>query len=418
MPLTDIAVRTAKPKAQQYKLPDERGLYLLVHPNGGKYWRLRYYFLGKEKLLAIGVYPDVSLKDARERRDEARKLAANGTDPGVAKKAKRAAAVASEANTFEAVAREWFMVWSAGVTPKYSCKVINRLEQDVFPWIGGVPVADLTRPMIADVLFRTATRTGRSHESKDRQVVGTAHRELSHINQVMEWACVHRGVPFNPCYGIQKQLPKEKTKHHAAITDPVKARELLLSLASYKGSPVIRTALALAPLVFQRPGEFRKMKWADIDLDAGEWRFSASKTHVDHMVPLARQAVALLRGLHPLTGRGEYVFRNRQNHADCMAEDAINNALRRLGWDTQKDITGHGFRAMARTILAERLKTPPDVIEMQLAHKVPDRHGEAYNRAKYIDERRRMMQAWADYLDELKAGPQGGAKVIQLRGAA
>jgi integrase len=400
MPLSDTAIRAAKAAKKPQRLFDGGGLYLEISPSGGKLWRMKYRFGGKEKRLSFGVYPDVSLKDARERRDEARKLLANGKDPGEVKKAQKAAIQAAIADSFEAVAREWFGTWKANKAESHSSKIIARLENDVFPWIGGEPVAGITAPMVLSVLRRI----------ESRGVIETAHRAKENISMVMRYAIATGRAERDPCPDLRGALTPVRKRHMAAITTPSEAGALLRAIEAYKGSYVVRAALSLAPLVFVRPGELRTARWSDIDLEQGEWRYTVSKTRTDHLVPLARQAVEILREIHTLTGQGEFVFPGL-NHGQAISDATINKALRSLGYCTKTEMTGHGFRAMARTLLHEELHFPPEVIEHQLAHSVPDALGTAYNRTKFLKERREMMQAWADYLDQLKKG----SDVIPLR---
>jgi integrase len=351
----------------------------------------------------MGVYPQVTLAEARERRNEARKLLANGVDPGAARKAQKRARQELAVNSFEAVAREWFDVWRADKAESHSGKVIARLEKDVFPWLGGRPVAEIKAPEVLSVLRRI----------ESRGVIDTARRAKEHISMILRYAIATGRAERDPCPDLRGALARPASRHMAAITDPVKAGELLRAIAGYPGTLAVRAALALAPLVFVRPGELRAARWSDIDLEKAEWRYVVSKTRTEHLVPLPTQALAILRDLRPVTGAGEYVFPNVRPGRP-MSNAAINRALQTMGYDTRTEITGHGFRAMARTLLAEELHFPPEVIEHQLAHKVPDALGTAYNRTKFLKERKAMMQAWADYLDKLKAG----ADVIPLRGTA
>ena len=403
MPLTDTAIRKAKPAVKPYKLADEKGLYLLIGPTGSKLWRVKYRFGGREKLLSLGVYPDVSLKDARERRDEARKLLANGTDPGAAKKAEKLAGAERATNSFEAIAREWFGKFSPTWAPSHSSKVIARLEKNVFPWIGGRPLAEITAPELLTVLRRVESRG--AHD--------TAHRVKQECGQIFRYGIQTGRAERDPSSDLRGALPPVRHKHMAALLEPAQVGELLRAFDAFQGTFVVRCALQVAPLVFVRPGELRKAEWAGFDLDKGEWRYLVTKTNTEHLVPLAKQAVAILRELQALTGHGRYVFPGRDPKLP-MSDAAINAALRRMGYDTKTEITGHGFRAMARTILHEELHVKPEVIEHQLAHKVPDALGAAYNRTKFLKERRAMMQQWADYLDKLKAG----AEIVRLRGTA
>lgn len=403
MPLTDTAVRNAKPGDKPAKMFDERGLFLIVTPAGGKWWRLRYRYDGKEKLLSLGVYPDVGLKDARDRRDEARKLLANAIDPGENRKVQKAAKVERATNSFEAIAREWFAknreTWAAS----HADKIIKRLENDVFPWLGGKAIAEITAPNVLAVLRRI----------EGRGTNDTAHRASGNISQVMRYAIAIGRAERDPVPDLRGALPPLRHDNFASITEPAKVAELLRAMDAFSGTFVVKSALLLAPLLFVRPGELRKALWADIDLDKAEWRYFVTKTKTEHSVPLASQAVAILRDLHALTGHGSNVFPGRDPQKP-MSEAAVNAALRRMGYDTKTEITGHGFRAMARTILHEELQQKPEVIEHQLAHKVPDSLGTAYNRTKFLKERKAMMQLWADYLDKLKAG----AEVIPLHGSA
>lgn len=403
MPLTDTAIRTAKPDTKPVRMFDGGGLYLEISPAGGKLWRLKYRFGGKEKRLALGAYPEVSLKEARERRDEARKLLANGADPGEAKKAQKAAGVERATNCFEVICREWLESRKDSVEPAQHTKTLARMESDVFPWLGGRPITDITAPEVLAVLRRIDERGARY----------TAHRVRSEISRCFRFAVATGRAERDPCPDLQGAIPPVKTEHMPSLTTPKDAAELLRAIDAFRGTFVVKCALLLAPLLFVRPGELRKAEWSGFDLDKGEWRYLVTKTKTDHLVPLATQAIALLRELHALTGHGRYVFPGRDPQKP-MSDAAVNAALRRMGYDTKTEITGHGFRAMARTILHEELHIKPEVIEHQLAHKVPDALGAAYNRTKFIKERQAMMQLWADYLGKLKAG----ADVILLQGNA
>ncbi len=403
MPLTDTAVRNAKPGEKQRKLADEKGLFLLVHPNGSKYWRLKYRFGGTEKMLALGVYPDISLVDARQRREDARKLLANGVDPGENRKAVKAAGEIRAANSFEVVAREWFASNKSTWAANHADKIITRLENDVFPWMGGKPIAEITAPMVLEVLRRI----------EKRGTLDTAHRAKGNCSQVFRYAIATGRAERDPCPDLRGALPPARETNFPSIVDPVKVAELLRAIDAFQGTFVVRCALLLSPLLFVRPGELRRAEWAGFDLDQAEWRYFVTKTKTEHIVPLSSQAVAILRDLFALTGHGRYVFPGRDPQK-AMSEAAVNAALRRMGYDTKTEITGHGFRAMARTILHEKLGIDPHIIEHQLAHSVPDALGTAYNRTKFLDQRTAMMQQWADYLDKLKAG----ADVIPINGKA
>ncbi|MBV8270944.1 MAG: integrase arm-type DNA-binding domain-containing protein [Cupriavidus sp.] len=408
MPTTDVAIKNAiksvKDADKPLKLFDGGGLFLHITPGGGSYWRLKYRMAGKEKLLSLGVYPDVSLAAARKKRDEAREKLADGIDPGEAKKADQRAAKLAANNSFEAVARDWLDERKSTVEEAQHIKTLARLVNDVFPWIGKRPITQIDAPEILAVLKRIDSRGARF----------SAHRVRSEISRVFRYAIKEGKAKADPAKDLIGAIPPAAPTHFASITDPVKVGEMLRAFEGFSGTFPVLCALKLAPLLFVRPGELRKAEWGQIDLDRAEWRYRVSKTKTDHLVPLATQAVAILRELQALTGGGTYVFPGARTAQRPMSEAAINAALRRLGYDTKTEITGHGFRAMARTILHEELHQKPEVIEHQLAHTVPDALGAAYNRTKFIKERRLMMQRWADYLDQLSAG----AKVVPLRTAA
>lgn len=401
MPLSDTAVRNAKPRDKAFKLYDEDGLFIIISPKGGKWWRFKYRLGGKEKLLSIGTYPEIALKDARERRDQARKLAANGIDPSDTRKAEKAAG--SSANSFEAVAREWIASHMKDKAASHRDKVLRRFENYVFPWVGQKPVGEISAPEMLTAVKRI--------EALGK--LETAHRALQTAGQVFRYAVQTGRAVRDVTADLKGALPPTTIKHMAAITEPAKVAELLRAIDGFNGTFVVQCALRLAPMLFVRPGELRRARWAEIDLDAGEWSYFVTKTKTDHLVPLPTQAITILRELHPLTGQGEYVFPGGHTPLKPMSEAAVNAALKRMGYDTKTEITGHGFRAMARTLLHEELESDPNIIEHQLAHKVPDALGEAYNRTRFIKQRKQMMQKWADYLDELKAG----AKVISLKQA-
>lgn len=392
MPLTDVAIRAAKPADKPLRLFDADGLYLEVAPAGGKWWRFKYRFGGKEKRISLGVYPDVGLRDARERRDGARKLLANGVDPGVARKVQKAATVERTANSFEAVAREWFARYSPGWAKSHADKIMARLEKDAFPWLGSRAIAEIKAPELLSVLRRV----------EGRGAVDTAHRVQQNCGQVFRYAVATGRAERDVSADLKGALPPARHTHFASVTNPQEVAALLRALDGFQGTFVVQCALRLAPMFFVRPGELRTAEWSQFDLDKAEWRYTVSKTKTEHLVPLAKQAVAILRELYALTGHRQYVFPGRDVKKP-MSGAAINAALRRLGFDTKTEITGHGFRAMARTILHEQLRFPSEVIEHQLAHKVSDSLGTAYNRTKFIDDRVAMMQKWADYLERMKA---------------
>jgi integrase len=400
MALTDTAVKNAKSDGKTVKMFDERGLYLELSPSGGKWWRLKYRFDNKEKRLSLGVYPDVRLKNARDRRDKARKLLANGIDPSENRKTQKAVHADRAANSFEVVAREWFAKYAKTWAASHSERVVRLFERDIFPWIGGRPVADVTAPEILTVVRRIEARGA----------LETAHRALGNCGQVFRYAVATGRALRNPSGDLRGALSPVKKSHFAAATEPKQVADILRAMDGYEGTLTVRCALRLAPLVFVRPGELRKAEWEDIDLDAAEWRYTVTKTNTPHIVPLSRQAVEILREIHPLTGHGRFVFTGARSNTRSMSDNAILAAMRRMGID-KDEMSGHGFRAVARTILDEVLGVRPDYIEHQLAHAVRDPNGRAYNRTAHLVERKKMMQKWADYLDKLKAG----AEVIPIR---
>jgi integrase len=401
--MTDVVVRNAKSSGKTFRLFDERGLYLEVSPTGGKWWRLKYRFGGKEKRLALGVYPDVKLKDARDRRDAARKLLGDGIDPSENKKAQKLALTEGAANSFEVVAREWLAKYSPNWAASHSDRIVRLFERDIFPWIGGKPIAEVSARDVLSVMRRI----------EGRGALETAHRACGNCSQVFRYAIATGRATRDPSSDLRGALPPAKSQHFAAKTDPKEVAGILRAMDGYEGTPTVRCALRLAPLVFVRPGELRSAEWADIHLDDKEWRYTATKTKTPHIVPLSRQAVDILHELHPLTGRGRFVFPSARSNKRPMSDNAILAAMRRSGID-KDEMTGHGFRAVARTILDEVLGVRPDYIEHQLAHAVRDPNGRAYNRTAHLPERRKMMQQWADYLDKLKAG----AEVVPIRQGA
>ncbi len=399
--LTPSAVQNSKPQAKPYKLADERSMFLLVTPTGGKLWRFKYRRpdTRKENLLSLGTYPDVSLKRAREKRDEARKLLADGIDPG----AKRKAEAAAGAETFEAVAREWYAKHEPRWGKNHASNVMDRLTRDVFPWIGGKRIATLTAPDVLAVLRRVEARGA----------VETAHRERGYCGQVMRYAIATGRAENDPTASLRGALTPLTTTHHAAITEPAQVGELLRAIEGFTGTFPVCCALKLAPMLFVRPGELRQAEWTEFDLDTAEWNIPAAKMKMKtaHLVPLSTQAVEILRELHPLTGHGRHVFPGTRNPKAALSDAALLAALRRMGFD-KNTMTTHGFRAMARTILDEVLGFRPDYIEHQLAHAVRDPLGRAYNRTAHLPERRKMMQAWADYLGSLR---ESSGKIVPIK---
>lgn len=387
--LSDLAVRAAKPGEKPFKVTDGQGLYLLVNPNGSRWWRWDYRRPeGNRNTLSLGVYPDVSLKQARERRDEARRLLADGIDPG----AKRQAEKIAQSDSFEAVAREWFAKFSPNWAPSHSSKIITRLEKDILPWVGSRPVSAITAPELLTCLRRI----------ESRGALDTAHRAHQNCGQVFRYAVATGRAERDPSSDLRGALPPATHVHYASITEPEKIGALLRAIDGYDGTFVSRCALRLAPLVFVRPGELRAAKWAEFDLEKGEWRIPASrmKARVMHIVPLSSQALEILRELKPLSANSEYLFPSVRSPKKPISDNTLNAALRRLGYTTD-EVTTHGFRSMASTLLNEQ-GWSRDAIERQLAHGERDEVRAAYNYAQYLPERRKMMQAWADYLDTLR----------------
>ncbi len=406
MPLNDRVLRSFKPKERVYRHADGGGLYVEVTPAGGLWWRWKYRFGGKEKRLSFGVYPDTSLKAARQQREAARQKLAAGIDPGEARKAGKLAQAGAE--SFEAIAREWHAKFTPTWEASGADRIIRRFERDVFPWLGKRPIAELRAPELLAVLRRI----------ESRGIQETAHRVKQNCGQVFRYAVATGRAERDPTGDLRGALPPTKSKHHASIVEPKGVGQLLRAIDGYEGHFVTKCALRLAPLVFVRPGELRKAEWSEIDLDKAEWRIPAKrmKMREQHIVPLSRQAVAILRELEPLTNRGidakpdapRYLFPGARSRERPMSENAVLAALRRMGY-TKEEMTGHGFRSVASTLLHEQ-GWNHQAIERQLAHAERNAVSAAYNFAEHLPERRRMMQAWADYLDGLKAG----AKVIPL----
>jgi integrase len=391
--LTDHAIKNIKPSKKITRCFDSKGLYIEVSPNGGKWWRLKYRFLGKEKRLSLGVYPEISLKKARELRDENRKLIAEGIDPSENRKKQKLIQSDNMGNTFESIAREWLLKHGRNWVASHSERTLRRLERDIFPWIGKKPISTITAHEVLVCVQRI----------ENRGALETAHRALQNCGQVMRFAVATARLDRDPTADLKGALPPVKEKHFAAITDPTEVAELLKAFDGYEGTFIVKAALKLAPLVFVRPGELRTAKWADINFEKSEWSYFVSKTKSQHIVPLSKQALEILNEIKPLTGNSPFVFPSSRNFHRPMSDNAILSALRRLEIP-KETMTGHGFRAMARTILDEVLGFRPDYIEHQLAHAVRDPNGRAYNRTAHLKERHLMMRAWADYLDSLKLG--------------
>ena len=397
VPLTDVAIRTAKPREKPYKLYDGRGLLLLINPNGSRWWRFRYRIAGREKALSLGVYPDVGLKKARSRLEEVRTLVADGVDPAkVRKQAKQ-----QLAHSVEGVAREWFATktqWAES----HAKKVLSRLETWVYPALGSRPITSITATDVLEVLRRI----------EKRGTVETAHRILGYCSAICRYAVATQRADRDVTVDLRGALQTPATNHFAAILEPAALGGLLRAIREYRGTYPVQCALILTPHLIVRPGELRRMEWAEIDVDQRIWTIPSTKMKGkrSHLVPLSDQSLAILDELRPLTANGQFVFPSLSNKSRPMSENTVNSALRRLGY-SKEEVCAHGFRASARTLMDEVLHERIDVIEHQLGHQVRDALGTAYNRTTFLDERRAMMTRWSNYLDSLAAG----ADIIPLR---
>lgn len=397
MKLTDAKLRALKPNGKTQKLSDGGGLYVHLSPVGGKLWRLFYRFGGKQKTLAIGKYPDVSLVEARKRRDEARELLGQGIDPGERKKEGKAAAAAADlakAMTYEVVAREWFVTYSSGWTESNRAKILARQEKDVFPFLGRLPIGEITAPAVLAVARRI----------EKRGAVDTAHRAMQDCSRIFRYAVATGRGERDPVADLKGALSPVRSTSYASIKEPKAIGALLRDINAYSGNLIVRAALRLAPYVFVRPGELRRAEWAEFNLESAEWRIPAEKMkmRVVHIVPLARQVLEILHDLAQYTGGGRYLFPSMRANSSPISDMTLLAGLRRLGYG-KDEMTMHGFRSMASTLLNEQGYNR-DWIERQLAHGERNSVRAAYNYAEYLPERRRMMQEWADYLDELRAG--------------
>ncbi len=392
VPLTDVQVRNSKPKTdKQATFFDGGGMYLLVKPSGDKGWRFKYRLNGKNKLISFGTYPEISLADARKKRSEARKLIANGMDPLQAKAEEKELKNTILDNTFKKVALEWYNnQTNLAITTKQLH--MRRLDRDIFPSIGTIPISELQPKQILDKVLRPMEARG---------VGEMTARVKSIISQIFRFGVACGYIERDITTDLTGALKKVSRGHRAAITEPIQLAKLLRAIDGYDGYKVVKYALQLIPLIFVRPGELRAMKWSDIDFVNFEWRYIISKTKTDHIVPLSNQSLKILQSLRPLTGTGELVFPSVRSTTRPISDNTLNAALRRMGF-TKDEVTAHGFRATARTILEEVLHERVEYIEHQLAHCVKDTLGRAYNRTKHLAERHRMMQVWADYLDGIK----------------
>lgn len=395
MSLTDMQIKQATSREKAYRLSDGKGLYLEVTPAGSKCWRLKYRFAGKEKRLSIGMYPRVTLKEARKATDLAKDQLEQGVDPSQAKKAKKAAQTEAQLNNFENIALEWHKQQTANWSPGYAEKVLRAIQRDLLPYLGTLPLDDITPPQLLAVLRRVENRGATESAHRIKQVTG----------QVFRYAVATGRAQRDITPDLKGALATHKTQHFSAITEPEKVGKLLNMLDSYEGTSTVRAALQLAPLVFVRPKELRHAEWQEIDLEKAVWRIPAVKMKmgVDHIVPLSRQAIEILEEQKLLTGHWDgYVFPSARSPRRPMSDNAILSAFRNMGI-SKDEMTGHGFRAMARTLLDEVLEERVELIEHQLAHAVKDPLGRAYNRTAHLPQRTQMMQRWADYLDELRA---------------
>ena len=392
MPLTDTAAKQAKPKDKTYRLSDEKGMYLEVTPKGQKYWRMKYRIGGKEKRLSIGVYPATPLKKARQLREQARQHLSNGVDPSALKQVTKLTNITAAANSFKRVALEWFSKQMPIWAENHWSKVERMMERDLFPYLGTRPLNEITPPELLAVLRKIESRGALESAKRTKQIAG----------QIFRYGVATGRCDRDPAQDLTGALATPVKQHRSAITDSKLVGPLLNALDGYQGTAVVKAALRLEPLTFVRPGELRKAKWADIDFDKEEWRYYVTKTKSDHIVPLSKQAISILGDIQPLTCNSEYVFPSARTLSRPMSDNAVLSAMRRMGIG-KDEMCGHGFRAMARTIMDEELNIRPDLLEHQLAHAVKDVHGRAYNRTAHLPERKKMMQAWANYLDSLKA---------------
>lgn len=413
MPLTDTALRTRKPGPKPIKMTDGGGLYLLLNSNGSRWWRLDYRFGGKRKTLSMGTYPDTGLADARAKREAARRLLAAGVDPGVQRKAAKAAGQERAANSFEVLAREWLAVRAHEWTPRQHDKERDRLQNHALPWIGKLPMAGLGVAEIRPLIDRIAKR---GHLEQ-------AHRLRFQLSRIFQYAVATERATRDPAADLKAVLPSRRKQNYPTITDPTRVGELLRAIDGFAGTFSTACALKLAPLLFVRPGELRAAEWSEFDLEnanSPQWVIPAPRRKLrradkenpstpPHIVPLSKQALSIIDELRPLTGDGRYLFPGARSAGRPMSDNTINAALRRIGYD-KETMTGHGFRHMATTLLNE-LGFNPDAIERQMSHKEPGVRG-VYNKAEQLPERRKMMQAWANYLDGLR---EDSAKVIPIR---
>ncbi len=391
MALTIKQIQAAKPKDKDYKLSDGGSMYLLIKTNGAKYWRMKYRFFGKEKTFVIGIYPETSLKEARESRDKARKLLRDDIDPNAKKKARKAQTKLHAETTFKTIALEWFEVHQKDKVERHKSRVMSRLERDLFPTLGYLPIQEITPPVLLEAL-RPIVKRG---------AIESAHRTKQIAGQVFRYAISTGLAERDPTPDLKGALPPPQKKHHAALTEPRDIGHLMVAIDNFNGTFVVKTALHLSALFFCRPGELRHLKWTDINYEENRIEITASKTQQQLIIPLCQQAIRLLENIKAYSGSSLYILPSARGGSRCMSENGVRVALRSMGYDNES-MTPHGFRAMARTILDEVFEYPIEWIEQQLAHSVRDPNGRAYNRTKHLKQRTEMMQKWADYLDQLK----------------
>ena len=389
--LTAVQVEKAKPREKAYKLSDGGGFYLFCHPNGGRYWRYDYRFAGKRLTLALGTYPDVKLADARKSHQAAREWLAKGCDPSSLKRQNRLLQHEVVHNTFGLLSAEWFEVHMSGKSEGHAIRQQRILDKDLLPSLRHRPIEEITAPELLVVLRKVEART-----------IDIAHRANQILKAVFNYAIDTGRLTHNPALNLSRALKKIEVKHFSAITTPKELRPLLLAIEEYKGRGVVKNALKLSVLLFQRPGEIRSMRWSEINWEKSRWERMSfrQKARRDHITPLSTQVLAVLEEMQSFTGESEFVFPNIRNWTEPMSDNSVRVALRGMGFGKEA-ITPHGFRAMARTILEEELGYSDKLVELQIAHKVYNPMGRAYDRTAFLPERSAMMQRWADYLDQL-----------------
>ncbi|RVU32671.1 tyrosine-type recombinase/integrase [Neptunomonas marina] len=405
MRLTDKQIKALKPREKDFKQADGQGLYLLVTKKGHKYWRLKYRFNGKEKLLSIGVYPEISLKEARAKTAEAKAALAEGNDPSIVKKQR---ARAAEVHTFEQLAREWFEVKRKDVAPTTEKRMLSMIDNWIVPYLGRFEAAKMG-PLDVLEAIKIAEAQGKND---------TAHRMRETCSQIFRYGIITQVCKHDPARDLIGALEKNRPQHYSAVTDPDAAGRLMADIELFEGTVIVKTALACSAYWFCRPIEVRSLEWSDVDFEGALITIPASRMKLrrDHIIPLATQSLALLEALKPITGRSKYVFPSARGNSRCMSENAVRVALRTMGY-TKEMMTSHGFRAMARTLLDEELGYRVEWIEHQLAHEVRDANGRAYNRTSFLNQRREMMQSWADYIDSLREMKKQGVTIQRSFGA-